>query len=212
MDKQKRWMIGAVAILLAMTVFSCQKQSNTTGSNTVSLFNGKNLKGLQRHGKGKWFVDKEGNLVGESGPSEDYSYLATDKGYQNFVLNLQFKQKTNGNSGVFFHCTFSGKDLKKGWQTEVAPPGHNTAGIYESYGRGWLAKPDSSKDSVLQMGKWNKMKVRVSADTVDTWLNGTHMVHLVDRKIGAHSGPIALQMHKGNNVGVRFKHIKLTEL
>ena len=46
-----------------------------------------------------------------------------------------------------------------------APPKNNTGGIYESYGRGWLIKPDPSKDSVLRMGKWNQMKIKVKVNT-----------------------------------------------
>ena len=39
-----------------------------------------------------------------------------------------------------------------GWQVEVAPPGNDSGGIYESYGRGWLIKPDPEKDKALKNG------------------------------------------------------------
>ena len=52
-------------------------------------------------------------------------------------MSLEFKQEADGNSGVFFRSTFEGTKVS-GWQVEVAPPGKDTGGIYESYGRGWV--------------------------------------------------------------------------
>ena len=40
-------------------------------------------------------------LVCESGPDAQYGYLGTEDYYKNFVLNLEFMQEANGNSGVF---------------------------------------------------------------------------------------------------------------
>ena len=99
-----------------------------------------------------------------------------------------------------------------GWQVEVAPPKNNSGGIYESYGRGWLIKPDSRKDNVLKMGKWNHMKIKVVGSSVITWLNGTKMVELEDKKIGQGKGAIALQIHDGGGIKVRWKNIRIEEL
>ena len=99
-----------------------------------------------------------------------------------------------------------------GWQVEVAPPGDNTGGIYESYGRGWLIQPDPEKDKALKMGEWNTMKIRVVGSEVTTWLNGTEMVNLVDEKIGAGKGAIALQIHDGGGIKVSWRNIVLKKL
>ena len=97
-------------------------------------------------------------------------------------------------------------------QVEVAPPGHDTGGIYESYGRGWIIKPEPEKDKALKMGEWNKMKIRVDGDTVTTWLNGTEMVTLTDEKIGEGEGSIALQIHDGGGIKVKWRNIELKPL
>ncbi|CAL1516390.1 DUF1080 domain-containing protein [Chitinophaga sp. MM2321] len=175
-----------------------------------SLFNGKNLDGWKIYGTEKWYVDK-GELICESGPDKEYGYLGTDKEFKNFELTVQFKQEANGNSGVFFHSSLDGTKIA-GWQAEVAPPGMHTGGIYESYGRGWLIQPDKEKEQYLKMGEWNTMKVRVSGDVVTTWLNGHEMITLKDDKIGAASGQIALQIHSGGGIKVRWKNIKIVEL
>jgi len=182
----------------------------TTAQNKVSLFNGKDLSGWKINGTEKWFVEN-GNLVCESGPDKQYGYLSTNKTYKNFELTLEFKQEANGNSGVFFRSSIEGVKIS-GWQCEVAPLNHHTGGIYESYGRGWLIQPDSTHEKYLKTGKWNKMKLKVVGDEVTTWLNGHQMIYIKDEKIGAGNGFIALQIHDGGGIKVRWKKIMIKEL
>ena len=173
----------------------------------TSLFNGKDLSGWNIHGTELWYVE-EGLLVCESGPEEKYGYLSTEKFYDNFVLTLEFKQEANGNSGVFFRSRLKGTKIS-GWQVEVAPPGKSSGGIYESYGRGWLIQPETKKDKVLKMGDWNRMKIKVVGDKVTTWLNGTRMISLSDEKIGQGEGSIALQIHSGGGIKVKWRNLRI---
>ncbi len=197
-----RWLALAVIGILSFSTAFAQKQHK--------LFNGKNLKGWKIHGTEKWYVE-DGELICESGPDKQYGYLATEKTFKDFELTVDFKQEANGNSGVFFHCSLDGTKIA-GWQAEVAPPGSNTGGIYESYGRGWLIKPAAEKDKNLKMGEWNTMKVVVKGDNVTTYLNGVEMITLNDAKIGAKGGQIALQIHSGGGIKVRWKNIKIKEI
>jgi len=176
----------------------------------VKLFNGKDLTGWKVHGTEKWYVDK-GELVCESGPDQQYGYLVSDKDFKNFELKVEFKQESNGNSGVFFHCSIEGTKIS-GWQAEVAPLNKSTGGIYESYGRGWLIKPEAAKEKFLKEGEWNTMVVRMEGNTVKTWLNGEQMIELEDAKIGSSVGKIALQIHDGGGVKVRWRKVEVKEL
>lgn len=176
----------------------------------VSLFNGKDLSGWKVYGTEKWYV-ANGELICESGPDKQYGYLATEKPYKDFELTLEFRQEANGNSGVFFRSSIEGTKVS-GWQVEVAPPNHDTGGIYESYGRGWLQKIPDEKEKYLKMGKWNKMKIRVVGDKVTTWLNGKQMVDFKDEKIGAANGSIALQIHDGGGIKVHWRKLMVEEL
>jgi hypothetical protein len=176
----------------------------------VPLFNGHDLKGWKINGTEKWFVEN-GELIAESGPDKEYGYLTTKKPYKNFILKLDFKQEENGNSGVFFRSSVEGTKIS-GWQVEVAPPGLHTGGIYESYGRGWLIKPDAEGEKALKFGEWNTMKIEVKNDEVTTWLNGKEMVHLKDSLIGKGEGVIALQIHSGGGIKVAWKNIMIKEL
>lgn len=174
------------------------------------LFNNKDLTGWQIYGTEKWYVEN-GEMICESGPDKQYGYLATEKEYKDFELILYFKQESNGNSGVFFHSQIEGTKIS-GWQAEVAPMNMHSGGIYESYGRGWLIQPAAEKEKALKEGEWNEMKVRVKGNEVTTWLNGTEMITLTDEKIGSRSGKIALQIHDGGGVKVRWKNISIRQL
>lgn len=173
----------------------------------ISLFNGKDLDDWINHGSEKWYVEN-GEIICESGPKAEYGYLSTVGFYDNFELSLEFKQEANGNSGVFFRSTLEGTKIT-GWQAEVAPPNNNTGGIYESYGRGWLIKPDPKKDAALKMGEWNTMKIKADGAKVTTWLNGMEMIQIEDEKIGKGKGAIALQIHDGGGIKVRWRNIKI---
>lgn len=189
-------------LLVGLLLVGCQSSK--------SLFNGKDLNGWVPYGTEKWYVEN-GLLVSESGPDKEYGYLATADSYKNFELNLEFKQEAEGNSGVFIRSEIEGTKIS-GWQVEVAPPNLHTGGIYESYGRGWLIKPTKEKEEVLKYGDWNQLKIRVYKDEVTSWLNGVEMVHLVDAKIGAANGKIALQIHDGGGIKVYWRNIVLKPL
>ena len=155
----------------------------------INLFNGKDLTGWTAHGTEKWYVES----------------------YKNFDFTVQFKQESNGNSGVFFRSGIEGVKIS-GWQVEVAPPDHHTGGIYESYGRGWLIKPNPTHEKYLKADKWNTLRIQVIGDKVTTWLNGHMMIDLNDEKIGKGEGFIALQIHDGGGIKVRWRKFKIKVL
>lgn len=195
----KKYFISSLFSLVAVFSFA-----------QVKLFNGKDLTGWKVYGTEKWFVEK-GQLICESGPDKQYGYLATEKKFKNFELTVEFKQESNGNSGVFFHSSIEGTKIT-GWQAEVAPKGKHTGGIYESYGREWLIKPAPEKENKLKEGEWNTLVVRVAGDEVTTFLNGEQMITLTDSKIGSVTGKIALQIHDGGGVKVRWRKVEIKEL
>ncbi|MEG0948159.1 MAG: DUF1080 domain-containing protein [Bacteroidales bacterium] len=177
----------------------------------TSLFNGKDLTGWEAYGSELWYVE-DGQLICESGPDRQYGYLATRDYYDNYDLTLEFKQVANGNSGVFIRSFVPEGVTVNGWQVEVAPKGHGTGGIYESYGRGWLIQTPEEKEEILKEGEWNKMRILVNGNQVTTWLNDVEMVNLQDEKIGAGQGRIALQIHDGEPIKVLWRNIELKEL
>ncbi len=199
----KKYVLFFVVVGFALSAVAAEKGGK-------SIFNGKDLKGWKIHGTEKWYVE-DGLLVCESGPDAQYGYLSTLKNYDDFELTLEFLQEADGNSGVFFRSTFDGTKVS-GWQVEVAPPFHDTGGIYESYGRGWLVQIPDEKETILKMGEWNKMKIRVVGGHVTTWLNGQQMVDINDEKIAQGKGAIALQIHDGGGIKVKWRKLRIKEL
>ena len=195
-------------LLIILSIFLISATDPNAGFKRI--FNGRDLTGWTIHGTEKWYVENR-ELVCESGPDKQYGYLSTNKKYKNFILQLQFKLEANGNSGVFIRSDIEGTKIS-GWQVEVAPADHHTGGIYESYGRGWMIKPSAEKEKVLKPNDWNDMRIEVVGDKVTTFLNGQQMVQLEDEKIGQANGFIALQIHDGGGIKVRWKNIRIKTL
>jgi hypothetical protein len=176
----------------------------------VSLFNGKDLDCWIEYGTEKWYV-QDSLLICESGPDKGYGYLATRQYFKDFDLSADFKQISNGNSGIFFRSTVEGTTIS-GWQVEVAPKGNDSGGVYESYGRGWLYQIPDDRENILKQEEWNTMRIKVIGPEVTTWLNGQEMTHLNDSLIGRGIGRIALQIHDGGGIKVQWKNLILKQL
>lgn len=176
------------------------------------LFNGKDLTGWIVYGTSPWYVNENGELVCESGEDNTYSYLGTDMYYDDFDLTVEFKQESSGNSGVFVRSIVPEGVTVNGWQVEVAPPGYDTGGVYESYGRGWLYQIPEEKENILKYGEWNTMRIRLEGDHLQSWLNGEPMTDLTDDKIGKGQGRICLQIHDGGGIKVCWRNLRIKTL
>jgi hypothetical protein len=55
------------------------------------------------------------------------------------------------------------------------------------------------------------MRIKVFDDQVTTWVNGTQMINLKDSIISKGKGGIALQIHDGGRIKVKWKNIKIHE-
>jgi len=179
------------------------------------LFNGKDLSGWKSHGQERWVVD-EGAILCES-TANKYGYLTTEKSYRDFDLRLKFKGEAEGNSGVFLRSRILGIDPQhgpdiEGMQVEVDPtPGKHTGGLYESGGRGWVSTPSADAEKALKAGEWNELEIQAAGNHIVTVLNGQKVVDFTDPSPKFTEGVIALQIHTGGGVKVRWKDIEIRE-
>lgn len=184
-------------------------------SGWVPLFNGKDLTGWKNNGQEKWVVENE-TIYCES-TANKYGYLTTEKAYKNFDLRLKFKGEAEGNSGVFLHAKITGMNTEtgpdiQGMQVEVDPSiGKHTGGLYESGGREWVAMPSAGSEKALKPGQWNELEARVQDNHIATYLNGVKISDFRDPKPTFTEGVIALQIHTGGGVKMRWKDIYIRE-
>lgn len=176
------------------------------------LFNGKDLSGWKAYGNEKWIVE-DGTILGESSGGQ-YGYLVTRREFRDFDLRVRFKGEANGNSGLFFHSRITGMSATgpdiQGVQAEVDPtPGNHTGGLYESGGRGWLIQPTAEGEKALKAGQWNELDVSVHGNHIVTRLNGETIADYHDSAPRFIEGAIALQIHTGGGVRVRWKDIEI---
>ena len=62
------------------------------------------------------------------------------------------------------------------------------------------------------MNEWNSLKLTINDGEVKTWINGQEMISIRDNKISNSEGSIALQIHDGGGIKVRWRDLKLVEL
>jgi Domain of Unknown Function (DUF1080) len=181
----------------------------------VPLFNGKDLSGWKANGEESWVVD-QGTIVGTSAANK-YGYLTTEKTYRDFDLRLKFKGEASGNAGLFLRSRIIGTDPEhgpdiEGMQVEVDPsPDKHTGGLYESGGRGWVAMPSAEAEKALKQGEWNDLEVSVRGNHFVTHINATKAGDFTDTAPKFTDGVIALQIHTGGGVRVRWKDIYIRE-
>lgn len=201
---------------LLMSSFTIKAQSGKAG--WIDLFNGKNLEGWhQLNGQAPFTI--EGNtIVGTTKMGEANSFLATEKNYGDFILEVDVKVDAGINSGIQIR-SLSKKDYKDGrvhgYQVEIDPTERAySGGIYDEARRGWLYALDFNPPAqkAFKQGKWNTYRIECIGNSIRTWINGIPVAHVIDDVTP--SGFIALQVHavyKEEEVGkqIRWKNIRI---
>jgi hypothetical protein len=208
-------------ILTLLGLAACSEYSNKKpeSSQTTALFDGTSLAGWQNFGGGKFYVE-DGMIVGEAALGFPNSFLATEKLYDNFELEVDFKVDPLLNSGIQIRSnvypeetttvrwggTFNDDGSKNvldkvwekgrfwGYQIEIDPTERAWSGtLYEEGGRGFLHTPGENEaaKNAFKAEDWNHFRIIANGDHFQTWLNGVPDVH----DSLTTTGYIALQLH-----------------
>ena len=186
----------------------------TSKLEVTNLFDGKTLAGMKPVGGGTWTVE-DGAIVGRQSKDDNVTGLMwITKPYENFAIKLKYKID-KGNSGFFFRSQQIPNDTTgiRGIQVEVDRQ-TDCGGLYESGGRGWLCKPD---EQFSNYDDWNEMMVYTCGSSVMVWLNNKLVVncntanplHPAKSTEGKFLNNFAFQLHKRQEVEVRFKDIEI---
>lgn len=174
-----------------------------TAETASLLFNGRDLTGW-RGNVDLWRVE-EGQIVGRSPGIDRNEFLVSDMLVEDFRLRVKVKLSPNeGNSGIQFRSEPLAGGGVRGMQADVGAGWWGK--LYEEHGRGLLW--DKSGESHVRPGDWNEYEIVASGPRVRTYLNGALCVDLEDDKV-ARRGVLALQIHSGPAMEVRFKDFVL---
>lgn len=193
----------------------------------ILLFNGKDLSGWTRpNGQpppAGWEVTADGALHRASRAGD----IVTERTFENFILEFEFKAAPGANSGVKYRFgDYGGSRIGLEYQVlaesrpaSAAPTKHSAASLYD------LFAPAAAKKPVPAM-EWNRARIVANGSRIEHWLNGEKVVSVTlgsrewqealakskfrDRKdFGAKPGRILLQEHGGE---VWFRNLRLREL
>ncbi len=175
-------------------------------------------------------------------PKHDYIWLLTEREFGDFNLRLRFQafRDSPGNSGVQIRSRYDDTaGWLDGPQVDINPPAPWRTGMMWDETRGnqrWLfpavprgqwvnesqAKPGLALHFAGDQPDWNDLEITARGNRVQVSLNGLQVtdydgagtlddiVHR-ERHVGGR-GHIALQIHIGDQLRIRFKDIRIREL
>jgi hypothetical protein len=181
-------------------------------SETIKLFNGKDLEGWDGN-KDLWSVVDGVIVAKNTDPIKVSTYLFTKRNFSDFRLTVTVKLvQSEMHSGI---AMWGRKAPDKGDPYTYA--GHLVMfpsgwGMYDLYGRNGLPVDGAPARKVGKQHDWNDLEILAQGNRVRLVVNGTQVVDWRDPMPDRiKEGPIGLQLHS-NNVPqeVHFKDLVLT--
>ena len=148
--------------------------------------------------------------------------IVTERQFEHFELQLEYKIAEGGNSGLMFHVA---EEADHPWQTGPEVQIQDNVAGRDPQKSGWLYqlyKPEI--DATRPVGEWNQVRVLITPEKCSVWMNGKHYYDFVkgskdwDERVAASkfarmagfgkakSGHLCLQDH-GNPVS--YRNIKI---
>ena len=203
--------IFSIAIILSLLAGCSAVKENST--NTVSLFNGKNLDGWEIQNGGQFSV--EGELLKIN---KGTGWLRSKDTFGDYTLTMEFRFLEKGaNSGIFVRTGANSKDDEKGWPDN----GYQVQCLDETehqYPLGFLipyGAPEFQVESSLEAlksvykpaGEWHTYEITCNGETMEVKLNGT--VITTATSIKNLTGHIGIQAEDGL---LEFRKIEVEQL
>ncbi len=181
-------------------------------SETIKLFNGRNLDGWHGH-KENWSV-QDGAIVGKNNePVKVSTYLLTDRNFTDFRLLATVKlAKSEMHSGIAFwgrNAPDHGDPFTYAGHLVMFPSGW---GMYDLFGRNGLGVDGEPAKKVGKQHDWNDLEILAQGNRVRLVANGVQVVDWRDPEPDRiKEAPVGLQLHSNNEPQeVQFKNLVLT--
>lgn len=197
---------------------AASESESKSGANWTSLLDASLGQWTERYTTGGWKF--EDGVVQAIGPER--GWLATDKEYADFELELEFNLQDSGNSGIFLRIPAEGNPWGSDFpEIQIL---HDTASRYRSLSlnqkTGSLYGIVAAAPQVSVVAhQWYAMKIRVCGPQLTVAVNGVNILNtnlddypaVGDRKpaFRRRSGHIGLQKQK---FGVKYRNIRIREI
>lgn len=229
----------AFGLSLALTLIATTAvadQPALSDSDVIVLYDGGDLSGWA--GRLDLWSAENGEIVGrttDEKPIDGNTFLVwRGNAPENFELTAQFKIE-GGNSGIQYRSKVIDEDkfVVSGYQADIDFTNKFAGILYEEKGRGILAKrgekvtideagekaasrfgDEAGLAAGIHPGQWNDFRVVANGNHLQHFINETLTAEVIDEQSekAASDGVIALQIHQGPAMTVRFKNIKLRKL
>jgi len=205
--------------LITVTPIVYADPPQSTKSETIALFNGRNIDGWEGYPE-HWSV-KDGIIIGKNTePVPASTYLVTKRNFTDFHLKFAAKLVTSEmHSGVALWGKVdpNAPPPDQRHRSQFTYAGHLVMfpsgwGLYDLFGRNGLKVDTAPAKKVGKQHDWNEMEIYAQGDRIRHIVNGILVVDWRDpepKRIK--EGPIGLQLHS-NKVPqeVHFRGLTLT--
>ncbi len=156
-----------------------------------------------------WRMEGDELVGATDGSLTHNTFYSFDGEYADFELDIQFKIR-NGNSGIQFRSELLPDYVVQGYQGDVSTDGYLGI-LYEERGRGFLGQMmiPGVYDHV-DLNGWNDYRITAIGPRITLAVNGFTTVDYTESDAGARkAGVIAVQMHEGPAMEVRYRRLKI---
>ena len=207
-----RFIILFTPLILAGPQFVCAAGAE---DGFVPMFDGKTLKGWQT--TGNWIIEEGGVVTlkprpGEEGWQRYDAYLATERKYKDFVLDLEFKINEGGNSGVFLRIGDLRNHVKSGFEIQILdthgkpnPTAHDCGGV--------IGTSAPSKSACKPAGEWNRYIITCQGNLLKVELNGEQIQNVkLDKSAIKDRPPEGYISFQDEAKRVWYRNVRIKEL
>lgn len=206
-----------LVVIVAGNLFSCNESKKEIP--WINLISKNSLAGWNIKGGEATYKNENGIIIGTTTADTPNTFLTTNKLYDDFIFEIDFKVDSIINSGIQIRSNsypYYQNGRVHGYQIEIDPSKRSwSGGIFDEARRKWLNTLENNPkaQNAFKQNQWNHCRVEAIGDTIKTWINGVPASHLIDDKTA--SGFIGLQVHsvgeKNERIGkkVIWKNAKI---
>ena len=176
----------------------------------ISLFDGKSVNGWRTEGKASWTVE-DGAIVGRQGSGGGSGDLFTEQQWADFELEVEWKMRWPGNSGIWFRHSAPGTGYQADFLDQPSHPGVLSGSLY-CMGKQFIA--ENRDPGTVHKNGWNRLRIRAAGEEIVIVQNGKTVVRVRDTAFPG-PGSIGIQVHAGEHFGdmeVRGRNIRIRPL